>query len=124
MQTEFLKERDFDDINILKLELGDYVNWYNNHRLHNLLDYLTPMKYKKKIKLVLPERMNKILIDTIRLKLIKIASKVIRSGRYIIFKLCSSCPYKKEFFETFENIRKITQLEWFRLEPWKIQNKK
>ncbi len=47
----------------------------------------------------------------IRLKLIKIASKVIRSGRYLIFKLCSTCPYKKEFFETFENIRKMPQLE-------------
>ena len=62
-------------------------------------------------RIVLPESMNKMMIDTIRLKLIKIAAKVIRSGRYIIFKLCSSCPYKKEFFETFKNIRKLPQLE-------------
>ena len=62
-------------------------------------------------RLVLAKSMNKMQIDTIRLKLIKIASKVIHSGRYLIFKLCSSCPYKKEFFETFENISKMPQLE-------------
>lgn len=62
-------------------------------------------------RLVLAKSMNKMQIDTIRLKLIKIASKVVNSGRYLIFKLCSSCPYKKEFFETLENINKIPQLE-------------
>ena len=62
-------------------------------------------------RLVLPKSMNKMQIDTIRLKLFKIASKVINSARYLIFKLCSSCPYKKEFFETFENINKMPQLE-------------
>lgn len=62
-------------------------------------------------RLVLPKSMNKMQIDTIRLKLFKIASKVVHSARYIIFKLCSSCPYKKEFFETFENINKMPQLE-------------
>ena len=39
-------------------------------------------------------------IDTVRLKLLKIAAKVVRSARYITFKLCSSCPYKNEFYET------------------------
>ena len=39
-------------------------------------------------------------IDTIRLKLLKIAAKVIHSARYMIFKLCSNCPYKDEFYET------------------------
>ena len=62
-------------------------------------------------RLVLPKSMNKMMIDTIRLKLFKIASKVVHSARYLIFKLCSSCPYKKDFFETFENIRKMPQLE-------------
>lgn len=62
-------------------------------------------------RLVLPEHMKKMQIDTIRLKLIKIASKVIRSGRYITFKLCSSCIYQKEFYETFANIRQMVQIE-------------
>lgn len=58
-------------------------------------------------RLVLPAKMRKQQIDTIRLKLLKIAAKVVHSARYITFKLCSSCPYKDEFYETLENIRKL-----------------
>lgn len=43
-------------------------------------------------------------IDTIRLKLLKVAAKVIHSARYITFKLCSSCPYQNEFYETLSKI--------------------
>ena len=56
-------------------------------------------------RLVLPAKMRKQQIDTIRLKLLKIAAKAVHSARYITFKLCSSCPYKDEFYETLENIR-------------------
>ena len=63
-------------------------------------------------RLALCSTMKKQCADTIRLKLIKIAAKVIRSGRYIYFKLCSSCPYQKEFYETLDNISQLTpQLE-------------
>ena len=63
-------------------------------------------------RLVLAASMRKQRIDTIRLKLMKIATKVVRSARYITFKLCSSCPYKKEFYETLSNIGKLNvQLE-------------
>ncbi|WP_207648535.1 transposase, partial [Butyrivibrio sp. INlla16] len=56
--------------------------------------------------------MKKQCADTIRLKLIKIAVKVVRSGRYIYFKLCSSCPYISEFYETLTNISSLNpQLE-------------
>ena len=56
--------------------------------------------------------MRKQRIDTVRLKLLKIAAKVVHSARYITFKLCSSCPYKNEFYETFSNIGKLNvQLE-------------
>ena len=56
--------------------------------------------------------MRKQRIDTIRLKLLKIAARVVKSARYKYFKLCSSCPYKKEFYETLENIRNLQpQLE-------------
>ena len=58
-------------------------------------------------RLVLPAKMRKQQIDTIRLKLLKIAAKVIHSARYIVFKLCSSCPYKDEFYETLKNIRQL-----------------
>ena len=63
-------------------------------------------------RLTLPKHMNKHLIDTIRLKLFKVAVKVVHTGRYIKFKLCSSCPYKAEVYETFKNIWELAvQLE-------------
>lgn len=58
-------------------------------------------------RLVLPTQMRKQQVDTIRLKLLKIAAKVVHSARYTVFKLCSSCPYKDEFYETLENIRNL-----------------
>lgn len=63
-------------------------------------------------RLVLPVSIRKQQVDTIRLKLMKIAARAVRSARYITFKLCSSCPYKKEFHRTLGNIRQLTvQLE-------------
>ena len=63
-------------------------------------------------RLALSANMRKQRIDTVRLKLLKIAAKVIRSARYITFKLCSSCPYKNEFYETLSNIGRLNvQLE-------------
>jgi len=63
-------------------------------------------------RLALAAKMRKLQIDTIRLKLLKVAAKAVRSARYITFKLCSSCPYKSEFYETLNNIRALQpQLE-------------
>lgn len=63
-------------------------------------------------RLVLAAKMRKLRIDTVRLKLLKIAARVVHSARYTTFKLCSSCPYKREFFETLQNIRQLqTKLE-------------
>lgn len=63
-------------------------------------------------RLALSANMRKQRIDTVRLKLLKIAAKVVHSARYITFKLCSSCPYKNEFYETLSNISKLNvQLE-------------
>ena len=63
-------------------------------------------------RLALAVSMRKQRIDTIRLKLLKIAVRVVKSARYKYFKLCSSCPYKKEFYETLENIHNLQpQLE-------------
>ena len=63
-------------------------------------------------RLALSANMRKQRIDTVRLKLLKIAAKAIHSARYITFKLCSSCPYKDEFYETLYNISKLqVQLE-------------
>ena len=58
-------------------------------------------------RIALAASMRKQRIDTVRLKLIKIAARVVRSARSKYFKLCSSCPYKKEFYETLENIHRL-----------------
>ena len=63
-------------------------------------------------RLVLSAKIRKQRIDTVRLKLLKIATKVVHSARYITFKLCSSCPYKEEFYDTLSAIGKLNvQLE-------------
>ena len=58
-------------------------------------------------RLALCASMRKQRIGTIRLKLLKIAAKAVHTARYIVFKLCSSCPYKQEFYETLSNIWKL-----------------
>ena len=47
VKTEFIKQMRFESQQQLDLELDDYVNWYNNFRIHGTLDYLTPMEYRK-----------------------------------------------------------------------------
>jgi len=59
-------------------------------------------------RLCLPGKMKAFRADTIRLKLLKIAGKLVKSARGITFKLCSSCPYIREFYETFANIGRLT----------------
>ena len=58
-------------------------------------------------RLALPAKLRKDRIDTVRFKLIKIAARIVRSARYIVFKLCSSCPFQHEFYETLHNIWQI-----------------
>ena len=55
-------------------------------------------------RLTLPKNLSKDRIDTIRLKLLKIAARIVRSARYVIFKLCSNCPFQSEFYDTLQNI--------------------
>jgi hypothetical protein len=59
-------------------------------------------------RLCLPEKIKRFRADTIRLKLLKIAGKLVKSARAITFKLCSSCQYIYEFYETFANIGRLT----------------
>lgn len=46
IKTEFVKGCIFNSLVELKCELSDYVNWFNNHRIHSSLRYLTPYQYK------------------------------------------------------------------------------
>ena len=47
IKTEFAFNRIFESFEELETELFDYVNWYNNIRIHSSLNYLTPIEYKK-----------------------------------------------------------------------------
>ncbi|MBZ9634434.1 IS1380 family transposase [Clostridium sp. FP1] len=66
----------------------NFNNWFRNLCLDK-----TPMK--------------DMTIETIRTKLIKIAAKIVKGGRYLKFKLCSSCPYKEDFFNILNGIAYI-----------------
>ncbi|UOQ86986.1 IS3 family transposase [Gracilibacillus salinarum] len=48
IKTEFVSGMVFSSQRELDLELFDYVNWFNNIRIHGSLDYLTPKEYKNK----------------------------------------------------------------------------
>lgn len=47
IKTEFVWNETFSDLRELKLKLWDYVNWYNNHRIHSSLGYQTPVQYRE-----------------------------------------------------------------------------
>ncbi len=46
IKTEFVKNTIFNTLEELQLKFYDYVNWFNNHRIHSSLGYLTPYHYK------------------------------------------------------------------------------
>ncbi len=46
LKTELINGRHFQTLEQLALELFDYVNWYNNIRMHSSLGYLSPVEYR------------------------------------------------------------------------------
>ena len=46
IKTEFAFNRIFESFEELETDLYEYVNWYNNIRIHGSLNYLTPVEYK------------------------------------------------------------------------------
>lgn len=46
VKTEFAFNRIFNSFEELELDLFDYVNWYNNIRIHGSIGYKTPMAYR------------------------------------------------------------------------------
>lgn len=46
VKTEFVKNNTFNTLSELQLKLADYINWFNKHRIHSSLKYLTPQQYK------------------------------------------------------------------------------
>lgn len=55
-------------------------------------------------RLILPKKMRKWRMGTIRRNLIKIASRVTKHSRKILYRLCSSFPFKEDFLEIMGNI--------------------
>ena len=47
IKTELVKGQTFQTLDDLKYQLSDYVNWFNNHRIHSSLEYLTPKQYRQ-----------------------------------------------------------------------------
>jgi putative transposase len=45
-KVEFVYGRNFDTLTRLKRELMDYVNWFNNIRIHSSLGYMSPKDFK------------------------------------------------------------------------------
>jgi transposase InsO family protein len=55
VKTEFAFEEYFIDYNDLEIKWFDFVNWYNNIRIHSSLGYSTPAEYDKSIGLLCRE---------------------------------------------------------------------
>ena len=47
LKTEFVHQLHFRNLEHLKLELDDYTNWFNNHRIHGTLGYMSPVNFRK-----------------------------------------------------------------------------
>lgn len=47
-KTDFVYGRNFPNLSFLKLQLSDYVHWFNHFRLHSSLGYLSPVDFKAK----------------------------------------------------------------------------
>lgn len=47
MKIEFIYQRRFKSLEQLKLELAEYVYWYNNKRIHGSLGYRSPNEFRE-----------------------------------------------------------------------------
>jgi len=48
-KKEFFKRVKFIDLCDFETQLFDYINWYNNKRLHSSLNYQTPMEWRENV---------------------------------------------------------------------------
>ncbi len=46
IKKEFVSSRRFGTLEQLRLELADYIHWFNNIRLHGTLGYLSPVEFR------------------------------------------------------------------------------
>jgi len=46
LKTEFIYQKNFESLDQLKLELAEYIYWYNNLRIHGSIGYMSPVEYR------------------------------------------------------------------------------
>lgn len=46
IKTEFSYQKQFANLNHLKVELSDYINWFNKFRIHGTLGYKSPLDFR------------------------------------------------------------------------------
>lgn len=46
-EATYIHQMEFQNLDHLQLELYDYVNWFNKHRIHGSLGYMTPVQYRQ-----------------------------------------------------------------------------
>jgi transposase InsO family protein len=44
IKTEFIKQYKFKNLELFEIECFDYIHWYNNHRIHGSIGYITPQE--------------------------------------------------------------------------------
>ncbi|SCZ11365.1 IS3 family transposase, partial [Alkaliphilus peptidifermentans] len=47
IKTEFTNNTHFENLDELQMNLADYVNWFNNYRIHSTLGYLSPVEFRE-----------------------------------------------------------------------------
>ncbi|MEG0641911.1 MAG: transposase, partial [Clostridium sp.] len=98
MTGDLLKSKYFSEE--LLNECGDFVVSANKLQqvtlAYNLVNWLR--------RLCFPDNFKKSRIETIRTQIIKVAARVVKSSRRIIFKICSSFSNKHIFLNILDNI--------------------
>jgi putative transposase len=49
IKTEFIRNNSFRSLSELKEQLSTYIHWFNHHRIHSTLGYLSPIQYQTKL---------------------------------------------------------------------------
>jgi len=86
-----------------KMSYTEY--WANANKLQQMLLAYNLNNWLRR--LCFPENNRSDRIGTVRTKLVKIAARIVKSGRYIYYKLASSCPGKELFYRIFKNIQSM-----------------
>lgn len=47
IKTEFINEYHFKDLEELEWRLAEYIHWYNHHRRHSALGYMSPVAFEQ-----------------------------------------------------------------------------